>query len=56
MGERRISQKCLETAGFSYTLSLVNGKYTMTLPAAPAACTSAAPAKPLASAHTRFWL
>ncbi len=31
MGERCISQECLETTGFSYTLSLINGKYKMTI-------------------------
>ena len=27
--KRCISQECLETTGFSYTLSLINGKYKM---------------------------
>lgn len=31
MGERCISNECLETTGFSYTLSLINGKYKMTI-------------------------
>ena len=31
MGERCISQECLETTGVSYTLSLINGKYKMTI-------------------------
>ncbi|MBD5152881.1 MAG: winged helix-turn-helix transcriptional regulator [Oscillibacter sp.] len=31
MGERCISQACLQTTGFSYTLSLINGKYKMTI-------------------------
>ena len=31
MDERCISQECLETTGFSYTLSLINGKYKMTI-------------------------
>ena len=31
MGEHCISQECLETTGFSYTLSLINGKYKMTI-------------------------
>ena len=31
MGERCISQECLQTTGFSYTLSLINGKYKMTV-------------------------
>lgn len=31
MNERCISQECLETTGFSYTLSLINGKYKMTI-------------------------
>ena len=26
-----ISQECLQTTGFSYTLSLINGKYKMTI-------------------------
>lgn len=29
MNERCISKECLETTGFSYTLSLINGKYKM---------------------------
>ncbi len=29
--ERCISQECLETTGFSYTFSLINGKYKMTI-------------------------
>lgn len=31
MRERCISQECLQTTGFSYTLSLINGKYKMTI-------------------------
>ncbi len=31
MGKRCISQECLETTGFSYTLSLINRKYKMTI-------------------------
>ena len=31
MSERCISQECLETTGFSYTLSLISGKYKMTI-------------------------
>ena len=31
MDKRCISQECLETTGFSYTLSLINGKYKMTI-------------------------
>ena len=31
MGERCISTENLETTGFSYTLSLINGKYKMTI-------------------------
>ena len=31
MGNRCISQECLQTTGFSYTLSLINGKYKMTI-------------------------
>lgn len=31
MNNRCISQECLETTGFSYTLSLINGKYKMTI-------------------------
>ena len=31
MGSRCISQESLETTGFSYTLSLINGKYKMTI-------------------------
>ena len=31
MGSRCISQERLETTGFSYTLSLINGKYKMTI-------------------------
>ncbi len=31
MSERCISQECLGTTGFSYTLSLINGKYKMTI-------------------------
>ena len=31
MSERCISKECLETTGFSYTLSLINGKYKMTI-------------------------
>ena len=30
MSERCIANECLETTGFSYTLSLINGKYKMT--------------------------
>ena len=31
MSERCISGECLSTTGFSYTLSLINGKYKMTI-------------------------
>lgn len=31
MGKRCISNECLSTTGFSYTLSLINGKYKMTI-------------------------
>ena len=31
MGDRCISNENLETTGFSYTLSLINGKYKMTI-------------------------
>lgn len=31
MRTRCISQECLETTGFSYTLSLISGKYKMTI-------------------------
>ena len=31
MDERCIANECLETTGFSYTLSLINGKYKMTI-------------------------
>ena len=31
MGTRCISNECLSTTGFSYTLSLINGKYKMTI-------------------------
>ena len=31
MNKRCISQECLGTTGFSYTLSLINGKYKMTI-------------------------
>ena len=31
MGSRCISNEQLETTGFSYTLSLINGKYKMTI-------------------------
>jgi len=31
MNERCIAQECLKTTGFSYTLSLINGKYKMTI-------------------------
>ena len=31
MCKRQIAQECLETTGFSYTLSLINGKYKMTI-------------------------
>ena len=31
MGSRCISLESLETTGFSYTLSLINGKYKMTI-------------------------
>ena len=31
MSERCISNECLNTTGFSYTLSLINGKYKMTI-------------------------
>ena len=29
MDKRCISQECLQTTGFNYTLSLINGKYKM---------------------------
>ena len=31
MEKRCIANECLETTGFSYTLSLINGKYKMTI-------------------------
>lgn len=31
MKERCIAEECLKTTGFSYTLSLINGKYKMTV-------------------------
>ena len=31
MGERCISNESLSSTGFSYTLSLINGKYKMTI-------------------------
>ena len=31
MKERCIANECLEATGFSYTLSLINGKYKMTI-------------------------
>ena len=31
MRERCIADECLSTTGFSYTLSLINGKYKMTI-------------------------
>ncbi|MCI8478212.1 MAG: helix-turn-helix transcriptional regulator [Oscillospiraceae bacterium] len=31
MSERCISKECLSNTGFSYTLSLINGKYKMTI-------------------------
>ena len=31
MDKRCIANECLETTGFSYTLSLINGKYEMTI-------------------------
>ena len=31
MGTRCIANECLGTTGFSYTLSLINGKYKMTI-------------------------
>lgn len=31
MNRRCIANECLETTGFSYTLSLINGKYKMTV-------------------------
>lgn len=31
MDKRCISQECLGITGFSYTLSLINGKYKMTI-------------------------
>lgn len=31
MGERCISDESLDSTGFSYTLSLINGKYKMTI-------------------------
>ncbi len=31
MGKRCISNECLTDTGFSYTLSLINGKYKMTI-------------------------
>ena len=31
MGQRCIANECLGSTGFSYTLSLINGKYKMTI-------------------------
>lgn len=31
MSERNISNECFKSTGFSYTLSLINGKYKMTI-------------------------
>ena len=31
MGQRCIANECLSSTGFSYTLSLINGKYKMTI-------------------------
>lgn len=31
MKERCIANECLSSTGFSYTLSLINGKYKMTI-------------------------
>ena len=31
MSDRCIANECLGTTGFSYTLSLINGKYKMTI-------------------------
>lgn len=31
MNEPRISEECISSTGFSYTLSLINGKYKMTI-------------------------
>lgn len=31
MGERIISNECFKSTGFSYTLSLISGKYKMTI-------------------------
>lgn len=31
MNERNISSECFRSTGFSYTLSLINGKYKMTI-------------------------
>lgn len=31
MSERIISNECFRSTGFSYTLSLINGKYKMTI-------------------------
>lgn len=31
MGQRCIANECLSNTGFSYTLSLINGKYKMTI-------------------------
>ena len=31
MNQRCIAKECLNTTGFSYTLSLINGKYKMTI-------------------------
>ena len=31
MGGRCIANECLSSTGFSYTLSLINGKYKMTI-------------------------
>ena len=31
MDSRCIAKECLQTTGFSYTLSLINGKYKMTI-------------------------
>lgn len=31
MGERCIADECLSSTGFNYTLSLISGKYKMTI-------------------------
>ena len=36
MSERNISNECFRSTGFSYTLSLINGKYKMTILYVPA--------------------